>query len=353
MERLNNNHHSQKILTVILLGVIIISGCAGPGDPVSPSPSAEPIIEIATATLPPVESTPTPEPEPARVILVGSQESSPQFFQQVQSALNELAASAGLDFEERTTSGELDLNVDSGIIVFLQAPADLENLVSSSPQTQFVVFSALDPQPTENLSVVRLHPDREAFLAGYLTTLIASDWRAGALLPSDSEIAGNLSVAFQNGGRYLCGICATQFAPYTSFPVVAAMPANSDAGSWQYGLEELEKLVIYSLYVAPESASMDIFTLLAGKGIVLVGGQTPPQEMLPLWAATVTQDVSQPLRQVFASAVNGQGGQVVDAALMVTDVNPELYSEGRQRLVTEMIPALENGSVYTLSVSLE
>ena len=353
MEHLNNNHYSQKILSVILLGVLFIGGCTGPGNSTDPTPTAEAVIEIATATAPPIEETATPEPEPARVILVGSQEKYPQFFQQVQSMLQELAASAGLSFEVRPEIGDLNLSANLGIVVFLGAPADLENLVSSSTQTQFVLVSAQDRQPTENLSVVRLHPDREAFLAGYLSTLIAADWRAGGILPSDSEIGGDFTVAFQNGGRYLCGICATQFSPYTNFPVVAALPAGSDYASWQYGVEELEKLVLYSLYVSPEAASMDMFSLLAGKGIVLVGGQTPPQEMLPLWAATVTQDVSGPLRQVFPGVVNGQGGQVVDASLMVTDVNTELYSEGRQRLVAELIPVLENGAVYTLNVPIE
>ena len=353
MERTNKNHYFQMLMMIIPLVIFLASGCTGQDGLVSPSPSAEISVEAATATLPPVEDTATPEPEPVRVVLVGSQETTPQFFAQAQLVLNELAASAGLAFEVHSTAGELNLNNSSGVVVFLETPPDLEALVSASSGVHFVVISAQDRAPAENLSVVRLHPDREAFLAGYLTTLIAPDWRAGALLPSDSAIGADLSVAFQNGGWYLCGICATQFAPYTSFPIVAAMPANSDAASWQYGMQELEKLVTYTLYVAPEAASMEVFALLAGKGIVLVGGQTPPQEILPLWAATVTQDVAQPLRQVFAGAISGQAGRLVDATLMVTDVNPELYSEGRQRLVNELIPALEDGSVFTLNVPLE
>ncbi len=352
MEHLNSNRFFQKIFSVFLLSVLLISGCTGPGNSSSPTPTAEAVIEVATATLF-VEETPTPEPEPARVILVGTQEAAPQFFQQVQSTLTELAASAGLGFEVYPTTADLDLNTNLGIVVFLEPTEDLENLIPASSLTQFVLITAQDRQPAENLSVIRLHPDREAFLAGYLTTLVASDWRAGALLPSDGAIGADLSTAFQNGGRYLCGICATQFAPYTNFPVVAALPGSSEFSSWQYGFEELEKLVIYSLYVAPEAASVDVFSMLVSRGIVLVGGQTPPDEIRPLWVATVTQDVSQSLRQVFPAVVDGQGGQIADASLMVTDINLELYSEGRQRLVTELIPVLENGAVYTLSVPIE
>ena len=89
-----------------------------------------------------------------------------------------------------------------------------------------------------NLSVVRQLEVQRTFMAGYITTLIAPDWRAAGLLP---DAPADLQDAFINGGRYWCGRCIPMYAPLVLFPLAGTQPAGTDAAGWQSTLQDLQK----------------------------------------------------------------------------------------------------------------
>lgn len=344
---------SSKFLTGVLVLTFtfggLLSACGSPAE--QPTPAvAEATVELPATVVP----TETQVPELDQIVLVtGNSEVNAENLSAVEAYLQDNAASSGWKFESRDSIQPSDVRPEWRAVVFLAAPENLSEFVSSFAEVQFIVFSSSDLDAAANLSVIHLHRDREAFVAGYIASLITADWRVGALLPSDSALGPNLTSAFQNGQHYFCGICNTVYAPYTDFPVVAALPEASNPADWEFGLTELEKFVIYGLYVAPEAVSPDLWNALAQRNLVLLGGETPPDPFRPLWAATIYQDVLTPFEAVFISAVSGSGGQAVDAALQITDINPDLFGEGKKALVDELITKLEQGEIYTLDVPLE
>jgi hypothetical protein len=333
----------------LLLLLTLISCVPKPAESASTPPSVTDLPANETITPP---ATPTATPQPGKVILIASDLSTAQA-QSAQALLTELASGSGLTLETKTSLQVNEITPEWRIVVLLNMDDNLAMALAAAPQVQFVVLSPYDIVLTNNLSVIRIQPESQAFLAGYLAILIASDWRAGALLPSNEPDGSVLEAAFINGGQYFCGICNPYYAPLVRFPISARLPANSDAATWAAAVEQLHAYLVYVIYVDPLVSLPDLLLSLAQQGYILIGGQTPPDELRPIWAATITQDLASPLRDLWENLLAGQGGLTVTASIQITDINPDLFSQGKQRLVNELIEKMDAGLVYPGEVPLQ
>lgn len=337
------------LLIITVINGLLLVACNGSSSVSSPVPETMAPIQ---PTLTPAD-TPTPTPVPGKVVLVVPPEADQNLVQGIQAELEALAGSTDQQMEVRPAIQAGEIGLDWTIVVLLSPPADLSELITAAPQTQFLVISRADLVLTDNLSLIRTRPEMQAFMAGYIATIIASDWRSAALLPADEPFGALMVDAFKNGGRYLCGRCNPLYGPVVQFPLAIALPSNSDTSSWQYAAEELEKNLIYVMYMTPEASSPELLIYLAGKGIILLGGQAPPEEVRPLWAATISQDVTSSLRELLPELLAGQGGRAADAAIQISDVHPELFSPGKQLMVEKVMQKLLAGWIYPLSVPVQ
>lgn len=334
------------LLPALLLALALLAGCSsGTAVPATPPPA-----ETSAPAAPTETSTPPPTATPGKVILVAGPEAQTADVQQAQNLLTELADGAGLTLETRPTLQAGEAADGWKVVVLLSQSADAPALAAAYPAAQFVVLGGADVQPGGNLSVIRAQPEQRAFLAGYIAALVAPEWRAGGLLP-DQPAA--LADAFQNGARYLCGTCATARPPYLDLPLTAVLPAGSDAAAWMAAAGSLRGNATSVFYVAPEAAQTDVLVDIATQGGVLLGAQTPPDELRSYWAATITQDGVSLLRDLWPDLLAGQGGKSLTAPLTLADVNIEILTEGRQTLVEQVIADLANGLVAPLSVPLQ
>lgn len=334
------------LLPALLLALALLAGCSG-GTAV---PATPPPAETSAPAAPTETSTPPPTATPGKVILVAGPEAQTADVQQAQNLLTELADGAGLTLETRPTLQAGEAADGWKVVVLLSQSADAPALAAAYPAAQFVVLGGADVQPGGNLSVIRAQPEQRAFLAGYIAALVAPEWRVGGLLP-DQPAA--LADAFQNGARYLCGTCATARPPYLDLPLTAVLPAGSDAAAWMAAAGSLRGNATNVFYVAPEAAQTDVLVDIATQGGVLLGAQTPPDELRSYWAVTITQDGVSLLRDLWPDLLAGQGGKSLTAPLTLADVNIEILTEGRQRLVDQVIADLANGLVAPLSVPLQ
>lgn len=328
------------LLFLAVLTLPLLASCGNAAPATTISPSTTPVL--ATATPAPTE---TPTPAPARVLLIASPEAGQVLANEVRAALPELAASTGLILEERPALQPGEVGPEVKVAVLLAPPANLNDLVASAPTTQFIVFSAAGLEPGANLNVIRYASEHQSFIAGYLSTLVAGDWRAAGLLPADGPLGERLAQVFENGGHYLCGRCLPLYAPFVNFPLSAALPASAGAPEWQSSAEMLNRSVIYVYYVAPEAASPELLNWLVQQNVVLFGGQTPPAEARPRWAATIRLDGVAALSEVFAGAAQGKGNQRAAAKLKFDDVAPELLSPGRQLRAEQVYRDLADGLI--------
>lgn len=340
-------HPSPFVLrfAILLLAVFVLTACAPAA---RNNPTALPTAEVT----PTPADTATPTPAPERVILVAPDENAPQA-QAAREMLAELAGSAGMGLEVRPAVDPGEIAPGWKLVVLLTPPANLPQLLAAAPQTQFVVISPVGLEPGTNLTVIRRDPTLAAFLAGYLAEVLAPDWRAAGLLPADTPAGTQLEEAFRNGGNYFCGICNMLYPPYVRFPLTGSLPLNSDPQAWQALSESLEQSTVYVMYVAPEASSPELLSYLAQKGMIILGGQTPPEEVRSRYAATIHADALSALEELWPELLAGNGGQAINAKLQISDVNPELLPPGRLRLTEQVIEDLESGLLSPLSVPPE
>ncbi len=320
-----------KFLLMLCALALLLAACkpASPTADVTSAPTLPP-----TAAVPPTETPePSATPLPARALLIGDPPDAA-----LSAAVQELAAASGLAFEARPAFSVAQASPDVKIVIYQSMPEEMAALNLGAPETQFVVLADQDLPTAANVSIIRSRPEYAQFAAGYIATLIAPDWRAGALLPDASA-----QDVFINGGRYWCGRCAPTYGPVVLFPLVAVLPPGSPASAWQTSFDGIHQNRIEVLYIAPEAMSDELFATLPPE-LVLVGGATPA--VLPArWAATVAADNITPLQTLWPDLLAGKGGQTLSSSVTLRNVNPDLLSPGRQERVQEVIQLLAEGLI--------
>ncbi len=328
--------------------VFLLAACGGATPTATESPLATPAGETATIH-------PTSEPTAAvvRVILVSDSGATPAEVQNTESRLSALAAQESMTLTKAESLTAADLTTDVRIVVWQGTASGISELAAGAPQVQFVAITSSELEPAANLNVIRLHPENAIFIAGYISTLIAPDWRGAGLLPADGPLGDRAQAVFTNGGRFFCGRCAPAYAPVVLFPVSAMLPGGSPASSWQAAFDELNANVVEVLYVSDAAASPELYEALSALGLTLIGSQPPTEDLRSHWAATVQVDGSASLETLWPGLLAGQPGQALDAPVTLSDVDPDKFSPGRQDLVDAMIADLQNGLVDPFSIPVE
>lgn len=326
-------------LTLAFLCLIWLAAC---GSAASPTVADTATPEAPTDTPQPTP-TPTETPLPGRALLVIPESMSAEEALAWTQAVQPLAAAQGLVLDVLPDIQAGYLTAQAKLVLLPQPPADLIALVNGAPQVQFLAVSSADLPAAPNLTVIRRHPERVAFAAGYIAALTAPDWRIGGILPQTPAGDPNLQQAFTNGVKFHCGRCAPQFAPVVFFPLTAALPAGSNAVAVQAAFDELEKNIIEVIYLHPSLATAETWQALAAKKKLLIGEISPPEDVRERWIATVTEDILAPLGDLIPALAAGQGGQVIAAPLVLRDIDEERFSIGRQRLVEEAIQMMASG----------
>ena len=330
---------------IIVFLIVIAAGC----NAVSPTP-AEPTQAPATETPAP---TPTATPVPDKALFVALPSGGAAAGEAARTVVEGLAADNQLLFEALPGLSAGDLKPEHRVVVFSGIPDNLAELLTAAPQTQFLVIGAGELPAAANLSVVRYSPEEQLFISGFLATILAGDRRAAGVLTNDGPVGARAEEVFINGGNYFCGTCSPQYAPFVRFPLTAALPAASDLTAWQGAVDALHANVVYVYYVTPEAASLDLLSYVGQKQVALIGGQTPPDEVRGVWAATVRIDPLPALREMFPALAQGQGGQQVGASLEITDVNNQILSPGRKELAERVYADLGAGLINPFDPPLQ
>lgn len=334
------------VRTFIAIGILftlLLAGC-------NAAPQVQPTANLLPSPTAAPTQPPTATPLPEKVVLVGEHESN---FPAAQALLEELSAQDHLLLEIRPTLEPGEITPEWKIVVLLSRPDNLSDLLAAAPQTQFVLISAHDIEAGGNLSTIRARRELEAFAAGYLSALVGYDWRTAGLLPSDTPLGEALGDAFRNGQLYFCGMCNTYYAPYTNFPLVKQLPSDSSPAAWQAALQEMALSYIYALYVAPEAASPELYSYIVTLNAPILGSKIPPEEIRPLYAASIYSDDVSALSDLWPDLLAGQGGKNVNADIKIGDVNPQLLSPGRLHHAEAMIQDLTDGWINPFTPPLE
>jgi len=304
--------------------------------------------------IPTPTETLAPTIAPDRVILSATGNIDATKISNAQVLIAELAAGSGLEFEVRQEILANEITPDVKIIVFLEQPNNLGSLAANAPGTQFVAISNQNWTPPSNGTIIKENNDHVAFLAGYLSALLAPNFRVGALQVSENA---QYNQAFINGVYYYCGLCASVIYPLNTYPVVSQRPLNSPPADWQAAFNEINVNKVNVLFLPAGTASPELGTFLSGADVAIIGDQSPLEEFHTRWVATITSDGLFALRDIWDDLILNNGGKVINANLSVSDINYAVLndglvwlSQGKMILLNKVIDLLREDQIYPYSV---
>jgi hypothetical protein len=310
--------------------------------------ACRPSVATQTATPETAAATPTltDTPAPTGLLLVAGNATQPEI-DLASVELAGLAQSKDLTFETRSDLQPGDLQAGWRVVVFLRSPTDVNAYAGIAPQTTMIILSFSDQSGSGNVTYIRLHPEYQAFIAGYIAMLISEDWRSAGLLISDDPTGGRLAEAFTNGAYFYCGSCTPIYPPYdASLPATASLPSTSDANAWRASVDPMIANHTYDMYVMAEAASPDLMAYLASLGMRLFGTSTPSDTYRSNWVVTIQLDPWTVLSEHWNEILAGAAGMTLSADIRLSDIDQATFGEGKQRLVEEVIQQLVEGQIY-------
>ncbi len=333
-------------LLVLILVIWPLVGCS----------HALPVIEAEKTATPAPTMTPTPTPTPVPSptplppvgVLLAPPEADPYLVEELQPFLSQTIPEAGYRFQVRSSlTAETIQAEDIGWVIALPPLPDLGTLAAAAPETSFLAVGFSGLEPASNLSIIGADDarmDHQGFIAGYLAALITPDWRVGAIT-TNTETGQTARQAFVTGAKYFCGLCITTYPPFAEYPLHLQLDQGTSSADWQAASNVLINRGVETMYVLPGAGDDALLRHLAQSGVNIIGGTPPPDGLADSWVATLGFSPLEAFYQFWPDFVAGADGQMVDVLLAITNINPDLFSPGRQRLVDEMLTQVQAGTV--------
>ena len=340
-----------KLISVLLLLLLLVA-CRPPTGETPPVPTGSE-IQSTFARPPTPFSTPTapdiPTEEQPVAILVDPAESglAGPVEETLAETISEFAQEHGLELVVRKSLAPADVTPNVRFVVVLPPDPGLASLAAASSQTRFLGIDIADLEPGENLSVIAPQPGEKGFLAGYLAAVVTQEWRVGVIAASDTQEGTAAREGFLNGAAYFCGLCRQTYPPYYTYPMYAEAPAGASAEQWQAAADTLINQNVETVYVAPGVGDEDLLNYLAQAGVNIIGSGPAPAALKTNWVASIEGDYENALEEALPKLLSGEPGARFSPALGISDVNPDLLSPGRQRLVEALNADLSAGAIDT------
>lgn len=328
---------------LLLFAIFFLTSCSG---------SATPEPALPTATFPP---QPTATPANPLVILILPADMPQEESDQYQTLVYNLAQENGMRFQVRNTLSVEELQAELPtlkVVIGLAPDPGLAALAAAAPEVQFLAVDIPGLTAGGNLSTIggSDHPvDKQAFLAGYITAMIAPEWRAGILSQRDTPGGESARTAFTNGYRFYCGYCRSPnfTQPSYDYPIIVRIPPDALESEYLGYAAALLDYMVKAAYIYPDVAKPDVIGYMAQYGVLMVGQELPGEDIRPYWIASIQPNVIPAIQNVFTDLLAGRGGQAIPTPLYLTDVNSNLLTEGKLRLAQEVLDGLQNGTIGT------
>lgn len=338
-------------LFVLLCGLsLVIVGCKQK----SSKPTPTPVLPSLTPTALPTETptpTPTSTPPPPLAVLLAPPGSDSSQAQALQSALNQPITAAGLRWQVRPSLSKEDFTPELRLVIALPPDPGVAAMASSAPGTQFLSVAIPGVDPAANLSVVESgseRADQQGFIAGVIAAMITPEWRIGAIGLADNLASKSAENAFVHGGTYFCGLCLQAYPPFYDYPLVVNLPATASPAEWREIGNYMVDHMVQTVYVVPGAGEAGMFDVLAQAKVNLIGEKMPSAAVQPNWVVSIrSAEIMPAVLELLPDLLSGKGGKKAAMPLTFLDVNPSLFSPGRQRLAQETLDDLLAGFIDT------
>jgi hypothetical protein len=330
------------VVLVTMLAVLILAACSKP-TATSVNPTTAPTGTIVA---------PTQTATPASLLLVDPAGAASG---EIKSSLQAFAASNGLTYLENPDLAG-DLTGVKVAVVFGDALGYKEQAGANSG-AQFVFIGATSETAAGNISLIRERPQDLSFLAGYLASLVAEDWRSGGLLSSNSLPIETIGNAFYNGGKYICSYCLPVYPPYPPYtdlyppysPIYLDVSGKA-APDMVVDVSTLAQYKLDTLFVTAQADLPEVLDAAEAAGMYLIG-ENPLSTNAARYAAILDYEVKPALEAMLPQLLAGQGGQTAVAKVVLAVLNnSQKISPARQALFASVADSLAVDEIIPLSV---
>ena len=329
------------------LSLLFLAACGSAGTP-------EPVVPTPTFT-----PGYTPTPVDPLVILVLPGDVSSRDSETYQNLVYDLAQENAMRFQLRNSLSVEELLMERPslkVVIALAPDPGLAILAAAAPEVQFLAIDIPGITAGGNITTiggVDQPIDKQAFLAGYLAPMFASEWRVGILSQKDTPGGESARTAFTNGYHFFCGYCRNAIfsSPRPDYPVVVRIPTDALLNEYIYFAAALRdyntNFYAEVVYLYPEVATEDVASYLAEEGVLMIGQELPSEDLRSSWIVSIQPDVIPAIRNAFPELLAGRGGVSIPTPLFLTDINESLLTEGKLALVQETLDGLLNGTIGT------
>ncbi len=335
----------------LLIIILFLVGCSSAQE--TQTPNSEPILtETPVPTSTPAD-TPTPL-SPVGVFLIPS-ESDPNLVEELNPLVGEFIRAEGLRFQVLETMAPGDFLADDFRFVIVLPPyPDLETLARGAPDTKFLAVGFNDLDPLDNLSVLRTGGgdyDVQGFAAGYIAAMITTDWRVAVLSVQENNDALAAREGFRVGVKYFCGLCNPKYAPtginYV-YPKYIDLPVDASDLEIEVNVNLLIDRAVNTFYVVPGAGDQKIYRMLISNSKLIIGpGSDFNEEYRDNWVASLEYDLVAAFEDLWPVFLSVESGIEQTPPLLITDINSELLSPGKLKLVEEILEEVTNGYIKT------
>lgn len=332
-----------------MIGFVLIFGLVActPEAPVVDDPVSEPEIETEVPVIIETQAaSPTPDLPPT-VLMVSGVGVDPSLRSKTQLMVESLATDSGMNLVVLEEIRPELITPEVQVVIGLGPNLDLNGIAANTPAVSFVAIGDPNATVADNLSVIGdplVEMRQQAFMAGYLSALISQDNKIAAIFASDDPASDLLVESYVVGARFLCGICQPLFPPYNPFPQWETLPTASTDDAFRPVINNFYNIGVEVIYVHGALATPELLAYIQDYGIKVISDRTP-ETLINNWIGTVTSDPTSALDALWAGLISGAPGVPSPAAIILTDAELGLVSEGRYRLFEDMVADLQAGLV--------
>ena len=327
------------------MGIILVAGAlagCGASSVLDPTPIETVLSSTSEIAQPQVTHTPTSSPVTIAIYINPDAESD-KLAGLALPIIDELVASTGLQIEELVDLSNPILNPGIQIIVLIGVPTTASDLIQNHPEIQFLIIGETDIQPGANVSTIGsegLPRHEQSFLAGYIAALITPEWRVGMMMAETEPT--ELADTFRRGIKFYCGLCRQTFPPFYDYPIVEIV----EVGEVSQAFQSLSDFSVNTAYVSEGViAQSDSIEEWDGLSINVIGEAPPLGAVRSNWVVTIQFDLESPIKSVWTSLIDGNGGKELPISFVLTDINDDLLSQGKFDHANSVIDEVVEGYI--------
>lgn len=330
-------------LRSIIIFIVIMAVVSACGNSAEPTATSSPIPTDTVVPPPSLSATPT---VPLAVLVVPA-DLDPDTSNLYQKTVYDLTQQSGFRFQVRNSFTEIDLEPGLQLLIAVSTDPGITTLAAAAPQVQFLAINIPNIVPGGNISTLgsNVQADIAAFLAGYTAALITDDYRIGMMLPKDNGDAIRALNAYANGMVFYCGLCRPMFFLPWAFPQYIEISAEEDKNNYDaYADILMLQYKVETIYIYPDVYTEDLANYIGTTGAYMIGTVSPEQRPAG-WVMTIQPDVIKAIQNAWPDLISGKGGVTVQSPLGLADVDPDILSPGKQRLVEQTLTDLQAGLI--------